>query len=93
MERVRAGPDQRAGAAGPESGRGGTVLRSGLGIAREQGARSWELRAATALAGLWGDQGKRTEGHALLAPIYGGFTEGFDTVDLKEAKMLLDQLS
>ncbi len=64
-----------------------------LHIAREQGARSWELRAATTLARLWCDEGKRKEAHELLAPIYGWFTEGFDTADLKEAKVLLEHLS
>ena len=64
-----------------------------LHIAREQGARSWELRAATALARLWCAEGKRKEARELLAPIYGWFTEGFDTADLKEAKVLLEHLS
>jgi class 3 adenylate cyclase/predicted ATPase len=61
-------------------------------VAREQQARSWELRAATSLARLWRDQGKRDEARDLLAPAYGWFTEGFDTLDLKEAKALLDEL-
>ena len=64
-----------------------------LAIAREQGARLWELRAATSLARLWADQGKRAEAHDLLAPVYGWFTEGFDTADLKDAKALLDELA
>jgi predicted ATPase len=64
-----------------------------LTIAREQQAKSWELRAATALARLWRDQGKRQQAHDLLAPVYGWFTEGFDTLDLKEAKALLDELA
>jgi predicted ATPase len=64
-----------------------------LDIARAQQARSWELRAATSLARLWRDQGKRQEAHGLLAPVYGWFTEGFDTLDLKEAKTLLDELA
>jgi class 3 adenylate cyclase/predicted ATPase len=68
-------------------------FRHALGIARAQSARSWELRAATSMARLWRDQGKRTEAHDLLAPIYGWFTEGFDTPDLKEAKALLEELS
>jgi predicted ATPase len=60
-----------------------------LEIARAQQARSWELRAATCLARLWRDQGRRAEAHDLLATVYGWFTEGFDTLDLKEAKALL----
>jgi class 3 adenylate cyclase/predicted ATPase len=61
-------------------------------VARAQQAKSWELRAAMSLARLWRDQGKRDEAHDLLAPIYGWFTEGFDTRDLKEAKALLNEL-
>ena len=64
-----------------------------LEIARAQQARSYELCAATSLAGLWRDQGRRAEAHDLLAPVYGWFTEGFDTLDLKEAKALLEELS
>jgi predicted ATPase len=64
-----------------------------LALARHQQARSLELRAAMSLARHWRDQGKRDEAHDLLAPIYGWFTEGFDTLDLKEAKTLLDELS
>jgi predicted ATPase len=63
-----------------------------LGVARQQQARSWELRAATSLARLWRAQDKRAEARDLLAPVYGWFTEGFDTLDLKEAKALLDEL-
>jgi predicted ATPase len=64
-----------------------------LTITREQGARSLELRAATSLAHLWRDQGKRAEARDLLAPIYAWFTEGFDTRDLQDAKALLEELS
>jgi predicted ATPase len=64
-----------------------------LEIACGQQARSWELRAAMSLARLWRDQGKPAEAHDLLAPVYGGFTEGFDTIDLKQAKALLDELA
>jgi predicted ATPase len=63
-----------------------------IDLARQQQARSWELRAATSLARLWQQQGKRVEARALLAPIYGWFTEGFDTADLQEAKALLEEL-
>ena len=59
----------------------------------KQDARHWELRAATSLARLWRDQGKRTDARDLLAPIYGCFTEGFDTRDLKEAAALLADLA
>jgi len=64
-----------------------------LAIAREQQAKSWELRAAMSMARLWRDQGKRQQAHDLLAPVYGWFTEGFDTLDLKEAEALLEQLT
>jgi hypothetical protein len=65
-------------------------LDTALRIARSQGARLLELRAATNLGRLWHEQGKRSAARDLLAPIYGWFTEGFDTLDLKEAKALLD---
>jgi predicted ATPase len=61
-----------------------------IAVAREQGAKLWELRATASLARLWRGRGKRTEAHELLAPIYGWFTEGFDTPDLQAAKALLD---
>jgi class 3 adenylate cyclase/predicted ATPase len=64
-----------------------------LAVARAQQAKSWELRAAMSMARLWRDQGKRAEARDLLAPIYGWFTEGFDTPDLKQAKALLDELA
>ena len=64
-----------------------------LTVARQQQAKSWELRAAMSMARLWRDQGKLDEAHELLAPVYGWFTEGLDTLDLKEAKGLLDHLS
>jgi predicted ATPase len=63
-----------------------------LGWARRQQAKSWELRTATSYARLMCDQGRAGEARALLAPIYGWFTEGFDTADLKEAKGLLNGL-
>jgi predicted ATPase len=64
-----------------------------LAVARQQQAKSWELRAAMSMARLWREQGKRDEARELLAPVYGWFTEGFDTRDLREAKALLDELS
>jgi len=67
-------------------------LRRALAVAREQAARLWELRAATDLARLWQTQGKLEEARNLLEPIYAWFTEGFDTPDLKEANVLLDEL-
>ena len=69
------------------------LYRKALSIAREQGAKLWELRAAVSLSRLWRDQGKRADAHDLLAPVYGWFTEGFDTPDLKEARALLDELT
>ena len=70
-----------------------TALEEALRVARRQQAKAYELRAATSLARLWGEQGRRAEARDLLAPVYGWFTEGFDTADLKEAKALLDQLA
>ena len=64
-----------------------------LTIARQQQAKSWELRVAMSMARLWRDQGKPQQAREMLAPIYGWFTEGFDTLDLKEAKALLDKLT
>ena len=64
-----------------------------IAIARAQQAKSWELRAATSLAWLWRDHGKRQQARDFLAQVYGWFTEGFDTADLKEAKALLDELT
>jgi tetratricopeptide (TPR) repeat protein len=69
-----------------------TALEEALQIARMQQAKAYELRAATSLARLWGEQGRRAEARELLAPVYGWFTEGFDTEDLKEAKALSDEL-
>jgi predicted ATPase len=64
-----------------------------LTAACQQQAKSWELRAAMSMARLWRDQGKPQQARELLAPVYGWFTEGFDTHDLKEAKALLDTLA
>jgi predicted ATPase len=68
-------------------------FRKGLDVARRQGTKSYELRAATSLARLWQQQGRKDEARELLAPVYDWFTEGFDTRDLKEAKALLDELA
>ena len=67
-------------------------FQQALAIARQQQAQSWELRAAMSLARLWQQQGKQAEAHALLAPIYGWFTEGFDTADWQEARALFVEL-
>jgi predicted ATPase len=69
------------------------ISKRALKVARAQQTKSWELRVAMSLARLWRDQGKRTEAFDLFAPIYGWFTEGFDTLDLKDAKVLLDELA
>ena len=71
---------------------GQSALEEALCVARRQEAKSYELRAAASLARLWGEQGRRAEARDLLAPVYGWFTEGFDTADLKDAKALLAQV-
>jgi predicted ATPase len=68
-------------------------FRKALEVARSQSAKFFELRAANRLARLWQGQGRKDEARELLAPVYGWFTEGFDTLDLKEAKALLDELA
>jgi predicted ATPase len=70
-----------------------TAFQEGVRAARHQQAKAYELRAAMSLARLRRDQGRRSEARDLLAPVYGWFTEGFDTPDLKEAKALLDELA
>jgi predicted ATPase len=70
-----------------------TYFERTLTVPRRQRAKSWEPRAAMSMARLWRDQGKRNEARELLAPVYGWFTEGFDTRDLQDAKALLDKLS
>jgi predicted ATPase len=77
----------------PDTAKAEAYLERALAIARAQHAKSWELRAAMSMARLLRDQGKRDEARDLLAPVYGWFTEGFDTLDLKEAKALLDALA
>jgi predicted ATPase len=76
----------------PDEAKAEAYFERALAVAREQQAKSWELRAAMGLARLWRDEGKRQQARDLLAPVYGWFTEGFDTLDLKEAKALLEQL-
>jgi predicted ATPase len=76
----------------PDAAQAEVCFQQALAIARRQQAKSWELRAATSLARLWQRQGKRAEARELLAPVYGWFTEGFDTADLQEARALLDAL-
>jgi predicted ATPase len=76
-----------------DAAKGQAYFDRALTVARQQQAKSWELRAAMSMARLWRDQGKRDEARDLLAPVYGWFTEGFDTLDLKEAKALLDGLA
>ena len=77
----------------PDPVKAGARFERAFAVARQQQAKSWELRAAMSMARLWRDQGKQNEARELLAPVYGWFTEGFDTRDLKEAKALLDQLA
>src|SRR5262249_41637589 len=76
----------------PDPAKAEESFRTALAIAREQGTRGYELRAATSLARLWLKQGRQGEARDLLAPLYAWFTEGFDTADLKDAKALLDEL-
>jgi predicted ATPase len=77
----------------PDTEKAEQYFNRALAVARQQQAKSWELRASMSLARLWRDQGKPQQARELLAPVYGWFTEGFDTRDLKEAKALLDQLA
>ena len=77
----------------PDTAKAEAHFEHALSVARKQQAKSWELRAAMSMARLWRDQGKREEARELLAPVYGWFTEGFDTLDLKEAKALLHELA
>jgi predicted ATPase len=77
----------------PDADKAKLYFDCALSIARQQQAKSWELRAAMSMARLWRDQGKRDEARELLTPVYGWFSEGFDTRDLKEAKVLLEELA
>ncbi len=76
----------------PEASQAEACFQQALDVARQQQAKSWELRAATSLARLWQSQDKRQDAYDLLAPVYHWFTEGFDTADLQEAKALLAEL-
>ena len=76
----------------PDAAKAEAYFERALAIARQQQAKSWELRASMSLARLWRDQGKVQQARELLTPVYGWFTEGFDTRDLKEAKTLLEEL-
>jgi predicted ATPase len=77
----------------PDAVKAEAYFERALAVARQQQAKSWELRGSMSMARLWRDQGKRDEARDLLAPVYGWFTEGFDTLDLKEAKALLEELA
>jgi predicted ATPase len=76
----------------PDASKAQSYFERSLAVARQQQAKSWELRAAMSMARLWRDQGKPQQARELLAPVYGWFTEGSDTRDLKDAKALLDEL-
>ncbi|MGA8697301.1 MAG: hypothetical protein WB689_26385 [Xanthobacteraceae bacterium] len=77
----------------PNAAKAQAYFERALQTARQQNAKSWELRAAMSMAQLLRDQGKPQQARELLAPVYGWFTEGFDTRDLKEAKALLEEMS
>jgi predicted ATPase len=77
----------------PHTARALAYFERALAVARQQQAKSWELRASMSLARLWRSQGKVQQARKLRAPVYGWFTEGFDTRDLKEAKALLEELA
>ena len=77
----------------PDEEQAEACFQQALDVARRQQAKALELRATMSLSRLWQQQGKRAEAHALLVPIYGWFTEGFDTADLQDAKALLEELA
>ena len=77
----------------PDTAKAQDYFERALAVARRQQAKSWELRAAMNMARLWREQGKLNEARDLLAPVHGWFSEGFDTLDLKQAKRLLDELT
>ena len=78
---------------GPNAAKAQAYFQRALTVARQQNAKSWELRAAMSMSRLWRDQGKRDQARELLSPVYGWFTEGFDTADLQDAKALLEELA
>ena len=90
---MRDEPEREAAGQSPRPTEAETWFRQALDIARQQQAKSLELRAAMSLSRLWQQQGKCTDAYQLLAPIYGWFTEGFDTADLHDAKALLEALA
>ena len=77
----------------PDAAKAEAYFQRALRLARQQQTKSWELRAAMSKARLWRDQGNARRARKLLAPVYGWFTQGFDTRDLKEAKALLEELA
>ena len=77
----------------PDTEKAESYFERALAVARQQQTKSWELRATMSMARLWRAQGKREEARDLLAGVYGWFTEGFDTLDLRQAKALLDELA
>ena len=77
----------------PDTAAAGQCFERALKVARQQQAKSWELRAAMSLSRLWQQEGRRDDARELLMPVYGWFTEGFDTADLQDARMLADRLS
>ena len=78
---------------GPDLAKAEAYFERALAVAREQQAKSWELRAAMSMARLWRDQGRRPQARDILALVYGWFSEGFGTLDLKQAKAMLDELA
>lgn len=93
LSRAAAGGRAVVDVTAPRAAQAEEYFHQSIGIARQQQAKSWELRAVMSLARLYQDQNKRTEAHGLLERIYNNFTEGFATADLQEAKALLDELS
>jgi predicted ATPase len=77
----------------PDLAKAEAYFERALAVAREQQAKSWELRAAMSMARLWRDQGRRPQARDILAPVYGWFTEDFGTLDMKQARAMLDELA